>query len=151
MFKLEISLTLHKLPIGATGAWVNNYIFSFFTEEQRTAFFQETAQCVKDGIIHSLEDAAAYELAGTTPLSVNVYDNKVTIRYLLIKPELFCERFVNDWDPTQANNMEPIKKYFDSHPEEGTYTFKVFDDEGVDVTPTYYDAHKQRYLASRSI
>jgi hypothetical protein len=137
------------MPIGANGPWITNYIFSLYTDEQRLAFQNETYACVSEGIMHSLDDTIAYDLAGTQPVTVNTFENKFTIRYLLIKPELFCERFVNDWDPSKANNMAPIQDYFNAHPEEGSYSFKVIDDEGVDVTPTYYDAHKARYLAAQ--
>lgn len=149
MYKLEISLVLHQMPIGINGAWITNYIFSFYTDEQKIAFQNETEACINDSIMHSLLDTAAYDLAGTQPVSVNTFENKITIRYLLIKPELFCERFVNDWDPTQANNMAPLKQYFDRNPDQGSYFFKVLDNEGVDVTSTYYDAHKARYLAAQ--
>ena len=137
MYKLEISLVLHKMPISTNPAWITNYIFSFYTEEQKASFAQETFNVVADGIMHSLEDAAAYDLAGTEPISVNTFENKITVRYLLIKPELFCERWHNTWDPDQANNMKPIQTYFDTHPDEGSYSFKIFDDEGVDVTSNY--------------
>jgi hypothetical protein len=137
MYKLEISLVLYQMPISANGAWITNYIFSFYNEGERLTFQNEMAACVNDGIMHSTDDMVAYDLAGTTPVSVNTSENKITIRYLLIKPELFCERWHNTWDPDQANNMKPIQTYFDTHPDEGSYSFKVFDDEGVDVTSNY--------------
>jgi hypothetical protein len=56
---------------------------------------------------------------------------------LLNDPAKFCESVVNDWDPNGANSLEPIRAYFERYPEEGEYSFKVFNEQGVDVTSDY--------------
>ena len=143
MFKLEITLTPKNQTVVDEIAWAVNYIFSFFTEAQRTQFSVEMADMVSKGIIIGYDDLTVYNSAGIAPMTIDTATNSIVVRYLVNSPGDFCAQFVNDWDPDVANNMEPIKSHFDQHPENGTYSFRIYDVNGADVTQAYYDIHHQ--------
>jgi hypothetical protein len=143
MFKLEITLTPQNVSIMNDIGWAINYIFSFYTEEQKTQFNVEMEDIVARGNVVSHNDLEAYTTAGVAPMTINTDTNSIVVRYLLNDPEEFCSLFANDWDPLVANNMEPIKSHFDQNPSNGTYSFKIYDSNGGDVTHTYYGIHHQ--------
>ena len=143
MFKLEILLVLKNETVINDIAWAIDYIFNFYTEEQRTQFSVDMADIASKGIIVPHNELTTYTSEGVVPMTIDTVANSITVRYLLIKPEDFCAVFANDWDPLVANNMEPIKSYFDQNPTAGEYSFRIYDSNGGDVTHTYYDIHHQ--------
>lgn len=143
MFKLEITLLLKNQTVVNDIGWAINYIFSFYTEEQKTQFNVEMEDIVARGNVVSHNDLEAYTTAGVAPMTINTDTNSIVVRYLLNDPEEFCMLFVNDWDPLVANNLEPIKSYFDQNPTAGTHSFRIYDANGGDVTHAYYDIHHQ--------
>jgi hypothetical protein len=143
MFKLEITLAPTTVSVVNDIEWAVNYIFSFYTEAQRTQFGIEMADIVSKGIIVPHDDLTVYTGAGVAPMTIDTVTNSIVVRYLLNNPGEFCALFANDWDPAAANNMEPIKSHFDQHPENGTYSFRMYDVNGADVTYAYYDIHHQ--------
>lgn len=143
MFKLEITLLPKNQTVVDDIAWAVNYIFGFYTEEQKAQFAVEMADIVSKGIIISHDDLDTYISSGVAPMTIDSEANSIVIRYLLNNPGDFCALFVNDWDPLVANNLEPIKSYFDQNPTAGEYSFRIYDSNGGDVTHAYYDIHHQ--------
>jgi hypothetical protein len=141
MFKLEITVTPKNQIVIDDPMLAFNYLFSFYTAEQQAQFGIAMKQITDEGVIISHDtdsDLAIYQAKGVVPLSVDTANNSITVRYLLNKPEVFCGRFVNDWDAATGNNMAPLADYF-SNPVNGSYSFKIYDTNGTDVTATYYD------------
>jgi hypothetical protein len=143
MFKLEITLIPKNQTVVDDIAWAVNYIFGFYTEEQKAQFGVEMADAASKGVIISHDDSNTYMNAGVAPMTIDTATNSIVIRYLLNSPGDFCALFVNDWDPEVANNLEPIQSYFDQNPTAGNYSFRIYDVNGGDVTHAYYDIHHQ--------
>jgi hypothetical protein len=150
MYKLEIKLKLLTQVFVPDPTWIANYFYSFYTDAQKVKHDEVMQNAVTNGIMYSLEDVAAYTSAGFQPIHIDTENNVLTVNYLLIDPERFCEEVVNDWDPNGANSLEPIRTYFTNHPEEGEYSFKVFNDQGADVTTTFYEMHPHRIAYTSS-
>ena len=150
MYKLEIKLKLLTQVFVPDPTWIENYFYSFYTDAQKAKHDQVMQEAVTNGIMHSLGDVAAYTSAGFMPIHVDTETNVLTVNYLLIDPERFCEAVVNDWDPDGANALEPVRTYFTNHSEEGVYSFKVFDEQGTDVTTTFYELNPHRIAYTSS-
>ena len=150
MYKLEIKLRLLTQVFVPDPQWIDNYFYSFYTDAQKAKHDEAMQEAVTNGVMYSLKDNEAYESAGFPPLNIDTETNTLTVNYLLIDPQRFCETVNNDWDPNAANSLEPVRAYFNNHPEEGEYSFKVFDNQGVDVTQTFYDLHPNRVAYTSS-
>jgi hypothetical protein len=150
MYKLEIKLRLLTQVFVPDPTWIDNYFYSFYTDAQKAKHDEVMQEAVTSGIMHSLKDKDAYDAAGFPPIHIDTETNTLTVNYLLIDPSRFCEAVVNDWDPTGANSLEPVRAYFTNHPEEGEYSFKVFDEQGTNVTTTFYEMHPHRIAYTSS-
>ena len=150
MYKLEIKLRLLTQVFVPDPTWIDNYFYSFYTDAQKAKHDEVMQEAVTSGIMHSLKDKDAYDAAGFPPIHIDTETNTLTVNYLLIDPTRFCEAVTNDWDPNSANALEPVRAYFTNHPEEGEYSFKVFDDQGADVTQAVYDLHPHRIAYTSS-
>lgn len=150
MYKLEIKLRLLTQVFVPDPTWIDNYFYSFYTDAQKAKHDEVMQEAVTSGIMHSLKDKAAYESVGFPPIHIDTETNTLTVNYLLIDPTRFCETVTNDWDPNSANSLEPVRAYFTNHPEEGEYSFKVFDEQGTDVTQAVYDLHPHRVAYTSS-
>jgi hypothetical protein len=150
MYKLEIKLKLLTQVFVPDPTWIDNYFYSFYTDAQKAKHDEVMQEAVTNGIMHSLKDKDAYINVGFPPIHIDTETNTLTVNYLLIDPTRFCEAVTNDWDPNSANALEPVRSYFTNHPEEGEYSFKVFDDQGADVTQAVYDLHPHRIAYTSS-
>jgi hypothetical protein len=134
MIIVQTILNLKRLQLGGmNNSSISSYIFSFYNDEQKASFYADLANCVANGWLADPRDDAAYVSAGAEQFSVDLVNNRVTTTFLINNVDMVCP---NLFDPPKVG-VNPVKEYFDSHPEEGTYGVRVIDEQGNDRTSEY--------------
>lgn len=134
MHFIEVHFTSNRVVFSTmTPPQIGHYLFSFFTEEQRTALEADLQFCVDNAWLHPIEDEDFYASLGKQMFSIDPATNKLTITYIAHHIEFLCEHL---FDPPKVG-INPAKDYLDTHPDEGTYGLSVFDSNGNDVTSQY--------------
>ncbi len=131
MIIVQTILNLKRLQLGGMNKnSIYTYIFAFYNDAQKASYFADLANCVSNGWLTNPDDITAYESAGVEQFSIDLVNNRVTITFLINNVDMVCP---NLFDPPKVG-VNPVKEYFDSHPEEGTYSVRVIDEAGNDIT-----------------
>jgi hypothetical protein len=112
---------------------IGHYLFSFFSDEERASFEADLAYCVENSWLHPIEDVDYYASFGKQLFKINPETNDLIITYIAHYIENLCS---NLFDPPKVG-VNPIKRFIDENPTEGTYSLVVIDSNGNDVTSTY--------------
>lgn len=83
------------------------YIHSFYTPEEITKFKSDFDECVRRGWIKSYEE-------GSRP-HIDIPANSFVAEYIGDNVQAFIDYFV-----VERGNFNPVKDYFDDHPEQGS-------------------------------
>jgi hypothetical protein len=116
--KLTVFLTPKNkiLPMGDLGSSENQetveYIFSFYTAEEREKYNNDLKFCEQSGLVKSYED-------GSLP-SLDTSTNTFTMEFLSDNVQAFVDYFM-----IGRENFKPIVDYFEQHPEEGTFGYSI--------------------------
>lgn len=109
---------------------IGHYVLSFYSDEEKASFNADLENCYNNAWLHPTHDYDYYAGLGKQVISVDSATNTLKVTYIIHNIDQICP---NLFDPPKVG-LNPFKKYIDENPGEGTYTFKVFDSNGNDVT-----------------
>ena len=134
MHYIEIHLQSNRVVFSSMNRdAITHYIFSFFTNEQKTQFEQDLQYCFENAYLHPLDDESFYTNLGKNVYQIDPATNTLKITFIAHQINHICE---NLFDPPKVG-VTPVREYFDNNPSEGDYDLFVYDSNGNDVTSTY--------------
>lgn len=133
MHILEIKLQQQSVNLaGKTFSEVIGFVMSFYTPAETSSLINDFNRAVSADKIVEQSNSLAYANVGLSPFDVDS-NNVLTMRLIIKDISSIC---ADVFDPPNVG-FNPIKKYFDSNPANGSYSLKVFDLSGNDVTVVY--------------
>ena len=134
MHFIEVRFKSNRVVFSAmTPAQIGHYLLSFFSDEERTSLEADLAYCVENSWLHPTDDVDYYASLGKQMFKVDPETDELTITYIAHYIEHLC---ANLFDPPKVG-INPVKRFIDEHPTEGSYSLSVFDSNGNDVTSLY--------------